>query len=136
MFAGAIAFNNGCATGDTSCPLEFVGGNTASLTTVASMFEGATVFNQNVASWDTADVTTMHYAFSEAAAFNNGCDEDVFTCPLNWNTHLVTNMNNMLRLVLFSWSLQQWLRCRRSLLLAGLGNQQCHDHVSDVFGSR
>lgn len=109
MFAGAIAFNNGCAAGDTSCPLEFVGGNTASLTTVASMFEGATVFNQNVASWDTADVTTMHYAFSEAAAFNNGCDEDVFTCPLNWNTHLVTNMNNMLRLALkFNQNISFW----------------------------
>ena len=109
MFAGAIAFNNGCATGVTTCPMVFAGGNTANLATIASMFEGATAFNQNVASWDTADLTTMHYAFSEAAAFNNGCADGVYTCPLDWNTHLVTNMNNSLRLATkFNQSLSFW----------------------------
>lgn len=109
MFAGAIAFNNGCAPADTTCPMEFTGGNSASLTSVASMFEGAIVFNQNIASWDTADVTTMHYAFSEAAAFNNGCADGDYTCPLNWNTHLVTNMNNTLRLAIkFNQSVSFW----------------------------
>lgn len=52
-------------------------------------FHNAHVFNQDVSSWNTANVTSMDGTFRAALEFNNGGQ------PLTWNTSKVTNMLNM-----------------------------------------
>ena len=44
--------------------------NTAQVTTMQAMFNGAAAFNQDIGSWNTAQVTDMGYMFRYAAAFN------------------------------------------------------------------
>ena len=45
--------------------------NTAEVTTMRSMFYRASAFNQDIGSWNTAKVTTMQYMFHSASAFNH-----------------------------------------------------------------
>ena len=52
MFSAAGSFNNG-GSGDIN------NWNTSSVTTMRSLFSGATVFNQNIGSWDTSSVATI-----------------------------------------------------------------------------
>ena len=61
--------------------------NTSSVTNMSSMFNGATNFNQYIASWDTQNVTDMSSMFQNAFSFNNTIS--------SWNTSNVTNMSNM-----------------------------------------
>ena len=90
MFYNAKAFN------------QYIGNwNTAAVTTMNSMFSGATDFNNNGqplttsgGSWNTAAVTTMTYMFYNAKAFNNG-GVSLATNGDSWNTALVTNMYAM-----------------------------------------
>ena len=44
--------------------------NTAALTKMRGMFQGAAAFNQNIGSWNTAAVTDMRNMFYGASAFN------------------------------------------------------------------
>jgi surface protein len=46
------------------------GWNTAAVTDMWGMFEGANSFNQNIGSWNTAAVTSMRVMFQNATAFN------------------------------------------------------------------
>ena len=98
----ANVFNNGCASGDRTCPMtQTVGAwNTASVTDMRYMFINAAVFNQHVDSWDTRRVTTMFYMFNVARLFNNGCASGDQSCPMTqsvgaWNTSAVTDMSFM-----------------------------------------
>jgi len=59
--------------------------NTANVTSMGYVFQGATSFNQQL-NWNTANVTTMGYMFYGATSFNQ---------PLNWNTANVTTMVGM-----------------------------------------
>ncbi|NDE17543.1 BspA family leucine-rich repeat surface protein, partial [bacterium] len=61
--------------------------NTAAVTNMSSMFEGATAFNQDIGNWNTAAVTNMSGMFGGASAFNQNIG--------NWNTAAVTNMSYM-----------------------------------------
>ncbi|MEQ1747189.1 MAG: BspA family leucine-rich repeat surface protein, partial [Saprospiraceae bacterium] len=61
--------------------------NTAAVTTMNSMFYGASAFNQPIGTWNTAAVTNMASIFFQASAFNQ---------PIgNWNTAAATTMLNM-----------------------------------------
>jgi len=51
------------------------------------MFYGTTTFNQDIGSWNTANVTGMSYMFSGATAFN----QDIGS----WNVEALTTADNM-----------------------------------------
>lgn len=57
------------------------------VTNMSNMFNGNTVFNQPIGSWDVSNVTNMNNMFINATAFNQALS--------NWNTSNVTNMNSM-----------------------------------------
>ena len=59
--------------------------NTAQVTDMNAMFYDASAFNQDIGSWNTAKVTDMDYMFYHASAFN----QDIGS----WNTEKVTTMN-------------------------------------------
>ncbi len=61
--------------------------NTAAMTNMGNMFNGATAFNQPIGNWNTANVTDMGSMFIDAAAF----DQPIGT----WNTANVNNMSFM-----------------------------------------
>ena len=71
------------------------------VTTMASMFEGATTFNGDISGWNTVSVTNMSGMFSAASAFNQNIGR--------WNTSAVTNMVGMfLDAVAFNQDIGNW----------------------------
>jgi len=74
-------------SGATSFNQDISSWNTSNVTDMSNMFNGATAFNQSLNGWDTGNVTTMNYMFGFAAAFNKSIS--------NWNTAKVTGMNLM-----------------------------------------
>ena len=62
-----------------------------------SMFESTPTFNQNISGWDVSNVTTMASMFNGARVFNNGQPSGTIpgTAPLNWVTSKVTTMASM-----------------------------------------
>ena len=70
--------------GATNLTGNFSGWNTSNVTHMAQMFYGATNFNQPLNSWDVSKVTNMNYMFSNATKFNQDLS--------NWNTSKVTSM--------------------------------------------
>lgn len=108
MFGYASAFNNGCAPGTPTCPLDPNGAkwDTSKVTNFVAMFHGdlglstSSVFNQRVSNLNLSSATAMHYMFRQATAFNNGCATGTFTCPMSstptsWNPGKVTNFAHM-----------------------------------------
>ena len=70
------------------------GWDTSEVTNMEYMFNGASVFNQNIGGWDTSKVTTMRSMFYSASAFNNG-GQSLNTSGNSWDTSKVTNMESM-----------------------------------------
>jgi surface protein len=61
--------------------------NTANVTDMSNLFNGTTIFNQDISGWDTGSVTDMTNMFASALAFNQ---------PIgNWDVSSVTNMTYM-----------------------------------------
>ena len=73
--------------GATAFNQEIGSWNTAAVTDMSYMFFGATAFNQNISTWNTAAVTAMQSMFFGATAFNQEIG--------SWNTAAVTDMSNM-----------------------------------------
>ena len=91
MFVSAINFNNGCAAGASTCPMDW---NTSKVTNMSIMFLNATKFNQDISrktgtdtNWDNSStgndywytgsvnaVANMNSTFSGASAFNRDID--------------------------------------------------------------
>jgi hypothetical protein len=76
--------------------------NTVSNVSMQSMFQSAIVFNREVSSWNVSKVTTFASMFSEASIFNNG--DNLNTNPITglqgingWNINTVSgvSMSNM-----------------------------------------
>ena len=113
MFYNAINFNNGSSStiSNWSAPYctRFAGmfnSNTNSAfnqpltklvktsyvsTTMANMFQNATVFNQNIGEWDVSKVTNMAAMFQNATAFNNGSSDTI----KYWEAPYCTDFTNM-----------------------------------------
>jgi surface protein len=104
MFYSASAFNNGGSNTinnwDTSKVTNMSGmfraaafnqnigsWNVANVTDMNRMFQSANAFNQNIGSWNTAKVTDMTSMFAYIPFFNQNIG--------SWNTGKVTSMNNM-----------------------------------------
>ena len=75
--------------------------NTSNITNMTYMFNAAVVFNKPLNSWDTSSVTDMSYMFTAAYLFNQ---------PLNlWNTSSVTTMRGMFTSAkVFNQPLNSW----------------------------
>lgn len=100
--------------------------NLSNVTTMASMFSGATLFNGNINAWDVSNVTNMSRMFIGARAFAqplNGWNvenvtimfamflgADAFDQPLNgWNTSSVLTMSRMFEQAdIFNQNLNSW----------------------------
>lgn len=87
MFSGARAFNNGDSTNFALSSLSTVGTkwSLARATNLASMFAGATSFNQAVANWDVSQATNLSSMFSGASKFKQSISA--------WKPHSATNVS-------------------------------------------
>lgn len=74
--------------------------NVSNVTAMGGVFYGASSFNQSLNSWNTSKVTDMSQLFREATVFNQ---------PLNsWNTGSTTNMSYMFANSSFNQPLDNW----------------------------
>jgi len=95
MFNGATKFNNGLGAGVTGGTMSWTINTTTSVN-MFGMFYNATVFNQNISSWNLSKVTSTSYMFGTATTnnFNNGLGSGVVG-NMVWDLSVVTTVSNM-----------------------------------------
>ena len=111
MFFGTALFNNGSTTNDGLHPLTWT--STSVVEGMSNMFDGASVFNQDISSWNVSRVTNMGSMFHNTFAFNNGSTTNDGGKPLTWTagtgTSLVTNMSGMFNIAAaFNQDISSW----------------------------
>jgi len=75
--------------------------DTSAVTNMKDMFSFASVFNQDISAWNTAAVTDMSYMFRDATSFNQNIGA--------WNTAAVTDMRSMFaRATTFNQNIGTW----------------------------
>ena len=85
-------FNNPLAAWERILPDVGHGGSTTkNITSMIGTFNGATVFNQDVSSWDMSGVTNVTSMFEGALAFNNGGSNNI----KDWDVKNCKNFTNM-----------------------------------------
>ena len=67
MFDRATSFNNGEASGQSNRPLPW--NTTSNVTNMATIFNGATAFNQDISCFNTSSVTNMNRMFYQATSY-------------------------------------------------------------------
>ena len=72
----------------------------SSVTTMQSMFDGATSFNGDISGWDVSSVTNMYDMFNHASSFNQDLS--------SWDVSSVINMANMFA---YTYDLSNENRC-------------------------
>ncbi|MHB0755877.1 BspA family leucine-rich repeat surface protein [Polaribacter sp. M15] len=73
----------------------------SSVTSMSSMFERASSFNQDISSWDVSNVTNMSYMFKGASSFNQNIS--------SWDVSKVTDISNMfMNATAFNQPLNSW----------------------------
>ncbi|MGB0899215.1 MAG: BspA family leucine-rich repeat surface protein [Psychrobium sp.] len=87
VYTGQITSMSSLFDRNTTFNQDISDWNTANVTTMSNMFSGATVFNQDIGSWNTSKVVYMNSMFNDAIAFNQDIGD--------WNTSQVTSMNFM-----------------------------------------
>ena len=104
-----------------------------------SMFEGAKLFNRDISTWNTSNVTDMEAMFHDACSFNGDLS--------NWDTSRVIHMSIMFccatRLRIPLIVLLDATKCRRAWPclatirfqqnFAGFTTRMCHGAFADVF---
>ena len=76
-------------------------GDVSNVLDMASMFEGASSFNQNIGGWDVTDANTMASMFKNATSFNQNLEF--------WDPENVTNYSSMFEgAVLFNQDISKW----------------------------
>ena len=93
MFRSASSFNQAIPILVDSSGIILDGSGNG--VTMDAMFQSATMFNQNLNTWNTSKVSNMSSVFSTASVFNNGDASGANTTPLNWITDNVTTMSAM-----------------------------------------
>jgi surface protein len=102
MFNGATNFNNGCAAGVATCPMNW---NTSNVTSMQSMFRNATDFNQDISRKPVSNISTDQTSTS----YDNSTSSDDA-----WYTGSVivdanNSMNNMFNgATAFNQDLDNW----------------------------
>jgi len=97
--------NSSISSGITSIKKQVAGTadlswNTTNVTTMASMFQNAYYFNQNINTWNVSNVTTMLNMFGSSTStnkhtFNNGELAGSMTQQLNWKASRCTTFSAM-----------------------------------------
>lgn len=95
MFEQASKFNNGDPGNNGANPLSW-GSTMSGITTIASLFKGALIFNQNVSGWDLTSCTTAANTFDNARLFNNGEVTDTGANTITWsNTNNINTISSI-----------------------------------------
>jgi surface protein len=86
-FPASVTSLNSMFENATSFNQDISGWDVSNITLMGSMFKGASAFNQSLNSWDTSNVTFMAQMFRNAASFNGAIG--------NWDVSNVTDFSRM-----------------------------------------